>query len=157
MPKPLSWHACNHVVCYMRPESREEVEAVREPCPPDELTKELMSFGPLSWSFWNKTLPVYAGGMFARDGEWWTWGISTPDFKSIATDLTKFVRRSMLRIAAEQGATTLNSMVLSGRPTVARWMELIGAKKTREFAGIGRHGESFDMYQWDLGDVLRGR
>lgn len=73
---------------------------------------------------------------------------ATEMFPRIAIPLARFCKQRLFPHYRNLGAHRIECIAISNEPKKHRWIELLGMKHEGEFAGFGKHGESFTQFAW---------
>jgi hypothetical protein len=137
-----------YVADNMREWDRREVFATRWDDDPAALTSAILAGGEFGWVAGND-LPVAAFGAIPTwQGNWQVWMFATDDWKDVAFDVTRFIRRIMIPSLEQCGCHRAECRSMEGHEEAHRWLETLGAYKESDLPHYGRNGEMFYLYRW---------
>lgn len=137
------------VIQNMRESDKNEVFATRWDDSGENLTDDLITGGEFAWIAGTDDKPVAAfGAIPVWNGVWSVWMVATDDWKLVALEVTRFIKRVMIQALRDIGAHRAECRSWSEHTEAHRWLELLGARKESEIENFGRNGEKFYLYCW---------
>lgn len=111
------------------------------------------------WVYERESEPVAVIlGRYYADGDVYVpWLIKTPKFPRISSNLTRFVKNTIIDTVADSPASRAESFSLAENVKSHGWLRLLGAKPVEYHPGFGRQGEDVIRWRWTRDDVSRWR
>lgn len=146
--------ALNHILSHLRPEDREEIEAVRgAKFDAFRMSLELCQLAAThaGWIFWNLATdePIAALGAYAMTPKVaGCWAFGTGDWPLAVKAVTKHVRKIMIPGLLETGFHRAECRALASRQDTERWLTGLGWRAEAALSGFGVRRENFTLFAW---------
>jgi hypothetical protein len=135
-----------HVAANMRESDRSEIFASRWNDSLVDLASDCM-WSHMCWvAFLDEPIAVI-GASPMHPGAWNVFMFATDRFQEIAFELTKFIRRVIIKTLRECGANHAQCYSIEDHKDAHRWLEMLGAKSV-PVPSFGKNGEDFRLYMW---------
>lgn len=148
----------HHIARNLREWDRREIFATRRDDDPDDLARDALACGRISWVAGKGDEPIAAFGCAPMwHGVWSMWLFATDKFPQIGISVTRLVVRTIVPMMIDAGAHRLEARSMEGHTDAQRWLEVIGAKREGgPLRGFGRDRQDFHVYTWDCSQEGHG-
>jgi hypothetical protein len=150
----VSPFALSHIITNLRPEDREEIEAVRgKGFDRLRMSMELCQLAAThdGWIFWNGATdePIAALGAWAMTPKVaGCWAFGTVDWPLAVKAVTKHVRKIMIPGLLQAGFHRAECRALASREDTERWLTGLGWRAEAVLVGFGVRREDFTLFAW---------
>lgn len=154
MIRHADFNAASYVACNMREKDYAEIFSTRDNDEtPFDIANEVMfagfSAGVAFVAYDENEQPVCVFGAHQKwQGVWDVFMFATDDFDSVASEVTKFIKKSLIKMILMAGAHRAECKSLSTHDDAHKWLKFFGAKKESTLKGYGRNGEDFYCFRW---------
>lgn len=138
----------------MREADAKEIYATmhQEMCNPESLARFIMSCADRGMAFVAVNSDKQPVAIFGAREKWpKVWSVfmfATDEFQSVGLEVTRFIKRRLIRMIANTGAHRADCHSAADHVWAHRWLEMLGATRTHEEKKYGKGGEDFYCYAW---------
>lgn len=142
----------------MRAKDKEEIYATRaqDDCNAESMADQL-SFSAksgMAFTAFNKQgEPVCVfGAVETWPKVWSVFMFATDEFKTVAKEVTKFIKYALINMITNTGAHRASCMSLDTHKDAHNWLKVLGASQEYVAKKFGKNGEDFYCFTWFRSD-----